>query len=469
MKRKLLPIVGMALSAAAFASAPTISGVTGSPAGEDRIFADTSFTYTLSGEPGIVTFYLTTNGVPVDCPYVNVTGDMNRLLQPGTHSFQWRNDIDWPGQTIRGVDCRIVVKAWSTNSPPDYLVYNLSAPSESPRYYAKAADVPGGVTNVKYKTTHLVMRRIHAAGQTMIAGTESWDPAYSANAKGHEVAFTKDFYIGIYEITVGQLLNAPPSDGNHIVSAYGLKYGPGNAWEDADLMVEIGKTTPLNLSRAAAIVTPKWHFFGNGYAYPNTGRTCVNNKYMQSLRDATRNETLFMPTRWQWEFACRAGSTSRLYGDSNETNDTAVSELAWYAGNNKDDPDWYCNAESLDLTVSPTWYSSTAVNHALPHVVGLKKPNAWGLYDMLGNVGESCIDVWDTSKTEPVVNADGTPIVDPVGPECANLGEWVQPLRGGSLADELKFISCGYQYTVYCNDYNPYRGMRLICDVEVSR
>ena len=459
----------MALSATAFASSPTISGVTGSPAGEDRIFADTSFTYTLSGEPGIVTFYLTTNGVPVDCPYVNVTGDMNRLLQPGTHSFQWRNDIDWPGQTIRGVDCRIVVKAWSTNSPPDYLVYNLSAPSESPRYYAKAADVPGGVTNVKYKTTHLVMRRIHAAGQTMIAGTESWDPAYSANAKNHEVAFTRDFYIGIYELTIGQLNCVPPKDNAHLVSAYNAKYGSGKDWEDAGIMDEVRKTTDLNLSRAAAIVTPKWHFFGNDYAYPNTGRTCVNTKYMQSLRDATKNETLFLPTRWQWEFACRAGTDTRLYDGSNETNATAVGELAWYAGNNKDDPDWYCNAESLDLTVTPSWYSSKTVNHVLPHVVGLKKPNAWGLYDMLGNVGESCIDVWDTSKTEPVVNADGTPLVDPVGPECTNFLEWVQPIRGGSFADERKLMSCGYQNTVYCNDYNPYRGMRLICDVEVSR
>ena len=47
-----------------------------------------------------------TNGVPVDCPYVHVSGDMNRLLLPGRHTFRWRNDLDWPGHAIRTPDCR---------------------------------------------------------------------------------------------------------------------------------------------------------------------------------------------------------------------------------------------------------------------------------------------------------------------------------------------------------------------------
>jgi formylglycine-generating enzyme required for sulfatase activity len=470
MKRKLLPIVAMALSAAAYASSPTISGVTGSPAGEDRIFADTSFTYTLSGEPGIVTFYLTTNGVPVDCPYVNVTGDMNRLLQPGTHSFQWRNDIDWPGQTIRGADCRIVVKAWSTNSPPDYLVYNLSAPSESPRYYAKATDVPGGVTNIMYKTTHLVMRRIHAAGQTMVKGVESGDPAYISNfVKPCEVAFTRDFYIGIYELTIGQMLAAKPKTmSDNVVSSYRSVYGPDLKQEDEALMLEVSKDTELNLSRAAATTTPKWYWFGSGYLYPATGRSCASSLHMQKFRDATLNPTMFLPTSFQWEFACRAGTETRLYDGSNETNDTVVGELGWYAGNNKDDPDWWCNAESLDLTTDSNWYTNTAAHHFLPHVVGLKKPNAWGLYDMLGNIAESCIDNW--VNNEPVSNADGTPVVDPTGPELdTSTGTWFNPACGGSLENQAKLLSSGYCDKRACNSSLAARGYRLVCDVEVYR
>ena len=470
MKRKFFQLFGVALSATAFASSPVVSDVTVSPAGDDRIFSDSSFSYTLSGEPGIVTFYLTTNGVPVDCPYVSVTGDMNRMLQPGTHSFKWRNDIDWPGQTIRGVDCRIVVKAWSTNSPPDYLVYNLSVPSESPRYYAKAADVPGGVTNVMYKTTRLVMRRIHAAGQTMVKGVESGDPAYINNfVKPCEVAFTKDFYIGIYEVTIGQMLAAKPiTASDNVVSSYNAIHGSGKAQADADLMVEVSKDTDLNLSRAAATTTPKWYWFGSGNLYPATGRACASSLHMQKFRNATLNPTMFLPTSFQWEFACRAGTETRLYDGSNETNDAAVCELGWYAGNNKDDPDWWCNAEDRDLTTDPAWYTDTANHHYLPHVVGLKKPNAWGLYDMLGNLAESCIDNW-VSNT-PVSNADGTPVVDPTGPVLdVSTATWYNPGCGGCLENQAKLLCAGYCDSRACNSSQTSRGYRLVCDVEVSR
>ncbi len=68
-----------------------------------------------------------------------------------------------------------------------------------------------------------------------------------------------------------------------------------------------------------------------------------------------------LPTEAEWEFACRAGTTDVRYGE--------LDAIAWYRG----------NAEG-----------ST-------HPVGLLQPNAWGLYDMLGNVWEWCNDVYDPS------------------------------------------------------------------------
>lgn len=66
-----------------------------------------------------------------------------------------------------------------------------------------------------------------------------------------------------------------------------------------------------------------------------------------------------LPTEAEWEYACRAGSTDARYGE--------LDEIAWHGGN--------------------------ASQRA--HAVGGRRPNAWGLYDMLGNVWEWCWDIYD--------------------------------------------------------------------------
>ena len=98
-----------------------------------------------------------------------------------------------------------------------------------------------------------------------------------------------------------------------------------------------------------------------------------------------------LPTEAQWEYACRAGSTTR-YCFGNDA--SRLGEYAWY-GENSD---------------------------GMTHPVGQKKPNAWGLYDMHGNVWEWCQDWYDAAYYAKSPTDD---------PNCAGM-ESVHAIRGGS-------------------------------------
>lgn len=88
----------------------------------------------------------------------------------------------------------------------------------------------------------------------------------------------------------------------------------------------------------------------------------------QANQNISRMFQLRFPTEAEWEYACRAGTTTRYpFADTS----TDLSLYAWWAGN------------------------GTGGTHA----VGMLKPNAWGLYDMLGNVYEWCADAWNIGYT----------------------------------------------------------------------
>ena len=93
---------------------------------------------------------------------------------------------------------------------------------------------------------------------------------------------------------------------------------------------------------------------------------------------------LDFPTEAQWEYACRAGTTAELYTGQ------------WLSTVNLDPIAW-----------------DSANSGSVAHEVGLKLPNAFGLYDMIGNVYEACSDNWSDAK--PAGYADGAAVTDPTG------------------------------------------------------
>jgi formylglycine-generating enzyme required for sulfatase activity len=125
-----------------------------------------------------------------------------------------------------------------------------------------------------------------------------------------------------------------------------------------------------------------------------------------------------LPTEAEWEYACRAGTSARyFFGDS----DNALAEYVW----------WHANSENK------------------PHPVGQKKPNAWGLYDMLGNVLEWCADRSGSYPSEACV--------DPQGPDSGS----ARVTRGGSCdygkSDNFR---CAARYIGYDQGFGHRYGFR---------
>ena len=119
-----------------------------------------------------------------------------------------------------------------------------------------------------------------------------------------------------------------------------------------------------------------------------------------------------LPTEAEWEYACRAGTTTKYYwGD--ESVASPENPYAWHT---------ISNAHGDEVS---------------PHPVGLKKPNAFGLFDMSGNVAEWCWD-WFAPEYDPAS------LDNPRGPAQ---GRW-RLLRGGSVALD-NFIDSGYRHFVY--------------------
>ena len=288
-----------------------------------------------------------------------------------------------------------------SSDPFKYMVVDLSGGPEATNYpVSYLEEVPEGGWTDEYKTTKLVLRRIPADSFTM--GSPSVELGRNNNETQHEVTLTKDFYIGVFEVTQKQWERVMGNWPSYFTNATYRESRPVERMSYYDI-----RENPAN-----SAISPNW---------PQSSQVHADS-FMGRLRAKTGLQTFDLPTEAQWEYACRAGTTTALNSGKNLTGEYECPNMAevgryWYNGG---------SGSSAN--------GDTSVGSAK---VGSYLPNAWGLYDMHGNVWEWCLDWY---------GAYGGTASDPPGADSGS----VRVQRGGSWN-----INSGLCRSAYRDIYLP--------------
>lgn len=333
--KKIITAEIMAMVAmSTLAAAPTITGVTAQQRYPWNGKVDISYTVTgdIAAEAKqkavLTSLKVTAQDKVANKTYTATKLSGDRALTAGTHKFVW--DMNAEGLTFKSSN--VVFNVSCETTPATYCVIDLSAGADATSYPVMyLAEPPSGGFNVdEYKTSKLVLRRLEAG--TFIMGDDQ-------NDESHRVTHTKPFFCGIFEMTQRQY--------ELVTGTNPVSGGKGN-------------TYPVY-----GITYDKIRGSSNGAEWPSS--SAVDSlSFLGKLRSRTGLD-FDLPTDAQWEYACRAGTTTKYsYGNSADGN------YMWYR------------------------YSQSTPSTDSPHPVGLKIANPWGLYDMHGNVAEWCLDWYGT-------------------------------------------------------------------------
>lgn len=227
----------------------------------------------------------------------------------------------------------------------------------------------------KAVTNSIGMKLVLIPHGTFMMGSPRTEKEREDDETKHEVTISRDYFLGVTEVTQGQY--------EKVVGRNYSYYS--NFRRSAKIEIKDTSNHPVEM-----------------ISWTQAAEFC---KRLSDLPEEKQEGRVYrLPTEAEWEYACRAGSTNAYsFGDSPEL----IGDYAWYEGNSNDQT----------------------------HPVGKKKPNAFGLYDMHGNVWEWCNDRY---KEYPRVS-----VTNPVGPTKGKFrvfrgGSWVDGIAGCRSASRLE-------------------------------
>jgi formylglycine-generating enzyme required for sulfatase activity len=175
-------------------------------------------------------------------------------------------------------------------------------------------------------------------------------------------------------------------------------------------------------------------------------------EFIKKLNQRNDGLTYRLPTDAEWEYAARAGTSGDYAGP--------LDEMGWYANNsgrnymdaieeNKKYVDWAALAPTDTVR---TWRQFIEPKGHQPHPAGTKKPNAWGVYDMHGNVAEWVDDCWHDQYTA-AAPTDGSAWLTG---NCTG-----RILRGGSFEDSPEELRSAGRVGEYKDNSSFVDGLRI--------
>ena len=454
MNIKQLTLAAIAATAgAAIAAMPEVSNVTMTQAANRLV----TITYQLTDAPAVVTLDIQTNanvsaaandpgwtsigGVAV----CNAQGDVwKQVSGKATYTITWQPDQTWKGPDENGFKiaangARARVTAWPIDNTPDYMAVDISAAAQpnTQTYYPAADFVPGGVTNSLYKTTTLLMRKIMAKDVTWTMGSTTLENQnrQAAREATHQVKLANNYYIGVYEITQSQWSQVATNNTTAVANFTTERF-----------MRPMEKVCYNEIRNAADSTTAN-----AAYNWPNDPNP---SSFLGLLRSKSGLD-FDLPSEAQWEFAARAGNGVGYWNDGtpilNANPDANLNLLGRYERNG-------------GKVLSGTSYVDPAANCGVTNgtaIVGSYLPNAWGIYDMHGNVWEWCLDWYEDN-----INAHGGAVnIDPSAP--------AKTLSGASGANRVSrggswIYAAGYCRPAFRGIYAPtarnsFNGFRVLC------
>lgn len=296
-----------------------------------------------------------------------------------------------------------------------------------------------GVTNdVSYMTTNLVMRKIPAGGKVWQAGSPSDElgrTQFEGDPDLHYVSLTEDYFIGVFPVTQEQ----------HLLIA---GTNPSSFADRPDSPVRpVGNVAYSELRGSHGSAAKNYGSTGEIVNWPTN--SYLHDVYTDSILAKLRAKftaTIHfdLPTGYQWEYACRAGTAGALNSGKDLT-DANLGELGWYKDNAGEET----------------------------HRVGLKKPNAFGLYDMHGNVMEQVVEWAGTTGIDQVDKGGSAdnPKIDPLG--ATSNSSTVRYKRGGCYANSNNGVKEAARSACRCNSFNftqkfGFIGYRVVCPASES-